>query len=69
MPPMSDRWIIFQNAMSEASHTVLIIWLIANATLAARWSIQYIPLKFRSLALNLFDAWLVAINLYLFITA
>lgn len=69
MPPMSDRWFFFLESMNEAARTVSIIWLLAHAILIARWSIRYIPLSMRRYALNLFDAWLIAVNLYLFVTA
>ncbi len=69
MPPMSDRWYLFLASMSEAAQTVLIIWLLAHLILLSRWSIKFIPARFRTLAINAFDIWLIALNLYLFITA
>ncbi len=67
MPPMSDRWYLFLASMSDAARTVLIIWALAHAILLSRWSIRYIPARFRVLAA--FDVWIVALDLYLFITA
>lgn len=69
MPPMSDRWYLFLTSMSEAARTVLIIWALAHVILLSRWSTKYIPARFRTFAIDAFDVWLIALNLYLFITA
>ncbi len=66
---MTDRYDLLVTAMREAAHTVTIIAGVALATLAARWSIKYIPRPLAPIMQNLFDLWLVACILILFVVS
>jgi hypothetical protein len=69
LPPMTERFDLLIASMQQAARTVLILFALANAIILSRWSIKYIPAKYRTWALNAFDVWLITINLLLFITA
>lgn len=64
---MTDRYDLLVTAMREAAHTVTVIAGVALAILAARWSIKYIPRPLARVTQNLFDLWLVACILILFV--
>lgn len=67
LPPMTERFDLLISSMQAAARAVLLLFLVANAILVSRWSIRFVPDGFRQTVLNLFDMWLVVVNLYLFI--
>lgn len=66
---MTARYDLLIQSMQEAARTVTILFALASAILAARWSIKFSPERIRPTLLALFDLWLVAVNLVLFIVS
>jgi len=66
---MTARYDLLIQSMQEASRIVTIIFGLSSAILFARWSIRFAPERTRRVVLSLFDLWLVAVNLILFVVS
>ncbi|MCE7858412.1 MAG: hypothetical protein DYG86_01345 [Chloroflexi bacterium CFX2] len=64
---MTDRYDLLIASMRESAQVVNVVAALAVATLAARWSIKYIPDP--KMVRNLFDLWLVLCVLVLFVVS
>lgn len=62
---MTARYDLLIASMQAAAHTVTIIAALALTVITARWSIKYIPDA--PMVRNVFDLWLVAAVLILFV--